>query len=116
MVSVYINSVSDMYEVLFLTSLNGLDHLYRWLPPKLQQRDGTEISSAFLTDYFADDVQKLLFLENNLFFYLSFYFVNSTPLRPDQTNVDSHIFVLMYVDGKIVKWTVINNVNMFFSE
>lgn len=39
--------------------------------------------------------------------------VNSTP-RPDQTNVDSHIFVLMYVDDKIVKWTVINNVNMFF--
>ena len=32
---------------------------------------------------------------------------------PDQTNVDSHIFVLMYVDDTIVKWTVINNVNMF---
>lgn len=39
------------------------DHLQ-----KLQQRDGPLISSAFLTDYFAD-VQKLLFLENNLFFY-----------------------------------------------
>lgn len=76
----------------------------------------SRISSAFLTDYFAD-VQNLLFLENSLFFYLSFFWkrVSFTP-PPDQTNVDSHIFVLMYVDDKIVKWTVINNVNMFFSE
>lgn len=69
-------------------------------------------------------MQKLLFLENNLFFYFypfSFWKKKSKKKhlsiflpRPDQTNVDSHIFVLMYVDDKIVKWTVINNVNMVF--
>lgn len=68
----------------------------------------TSVSSA--SDYFAD-VQMLLFLENSLFFYLSVFF-SCTP-HFYQTNVDSHIFVLMYVDDKIVTWTVINNVNMF---
>lgn len=60
-------------------------------------------------------VQKPLFLENR--FTVPFYL--ETPLsftsHPDQTNVFSHIFVLMYLD-RIVKWKVINNVNMFFSE
>lgn len=81
--------------------------MYQRLPPKLQQRDATLISSAFLTDYFAD-VQKLLFFREQfilLFIFLLFgkTSVNFFPPRPNQTNVDSHIFVLMYVDDKIVK-------------
>lgn len=67
----------------------------------------------FLTDYFAD-VQTFIFREQFILLFI-FLYVNLTPPRPDQTNVESHIFVFMYVD-KIVKWTVTNNVNMFFSE
>lgn len=102
-----------VWGFVFLTFLNRLDliicnddclQIYsREMVPKSPQ------PSSLITLL----VCRSLFLENSLF-YLFFFCVNFTPPRPDQTNVDSHIFVLMYVDDKIVKWTVINNVNMFF--
>ena len=83
-------------------------------------RDSALVSTAFFMDLFGGYAESvaLFFLTQFILLFLLFFkhvlvqFHALTELMFDY----SHIFVFMYFDERIVKWTVINNVFLFLNK